>query len=112
VKVILAAITGNSAHLTETVSGHQYRAMRVSLVGAAWFGLWLAASPAFAQISGAPDVRAGDKAPAAGSNTAPSPPTPSTPVTSPNEMSHQAMVEEQERRDREEAAERDRDDQG
>lgn len=81
--------------------------MKISLVGAAWLGLWLAASPAFAQVSGASDVRPGDKA----SNTAP-PPTPAAPAASPDEIAHQAMVEEQERRDREEQAERDRDDQG
>ncbi|MGZ5920266.1 MAG: hypothetical protein ACXWLT_00690 [Rhizomicrobium sp.] len=80
--------------------------MKISLVGAAWLGLWLAASPAFAQVSRASDVRPGDKAP----DTAPPPPT--APTASPDEIAHQAMVEEQERRDREEQAERDRDDQG
>jgi hypothetical protein len=82
--------------------------MKISLVGAAWLGLWLAASPAFAQVSRASDVRPGDKA----SDAAPSPPTLPTPAASPDEIAHQAMVEEQERRDREEQAERDRDDQG
>jgi hypothetical protein len=81
--------------------------MKISLVGAAWLGVWLAASPVFAQVSRASDVHPGDKAP----GTAP-PPTPTTPTASPDEIAHQAMVEEQERRDREEQAERDRDDQG
>jgi hypothetical protein len=82
--------------------------MKISLIGAVWLGLWLAASPALAQVSGPSDIRAGDKAP----DTAQSPPTPPAPAADPDEISHQAMVEEQERRDREEQAERDRDDQG
>jgi hypothetical protein len=111
-KVIPAAITG-ILHLTTAGSGHQYRAMRVFLVFAAWLGLWLAASPAIAQMSEGSDVRAGDKATdGARSAAVPSPPTPSTPTASPDEIAHQAMVEEQERRDRAEQAERDRDDQG
>ena len=81
--------------------------MKISLVGAAWLGLWLVASPAFAQVSRASDVRPGDKPP----DTAP-PPIPAAPTASPDQIAHQAMVEEQERRDREEQAERDRDDQG
>jgi hypothetical protein len=85
--------------------------MRVFLIGTTWLGLWLAASPASAQMPGATDtVRAGDKASDAGSNTPPS--APQTQMTSPDENSHQAITEEQERRDREEQAERDRDDQG
>jgi hypothetical protein len=87
--------------------------MRVFLVCAAWLGLWLAASPVFAQMSGVSDIRAGDKAPDGPGSAAMSPrPNPSTPTANPDEISHQAMVEEQERRDREEQAERDRDDQG
>ncbi|MEO7053864.1 MAG: hypothetical protein ABI191_02730 [Rhizomicrobium sp.] len=39
------------------------------------------------------------------------PSAPPAPAASPEEISHQAMVEEQERRDRETEAERDRDDQ-
>ena len=80
--------------------------MKIPLIGAAWLGLWLAAFPAFAQAPGTSGVRPGDGTP----NTAP--PTPPTPAASPDEIAHQAMVEEQERRDREEQAERDRDDQG
>jgi hypothetical protein len=86
--------------------------MRVFLIGVAWLGLWLTALPAFAQVSGAADVQASDKASHAAPNTAAPPPTSQTPMASPDEISHQAMVEEQERRDREEQAERDRDDQG
>ncbi|MES2292291.1 MAG: hypothetical protein V4527_03225 [Pseudomonadota bacterium] len=82
--------------------------MKISLIGAAWLGLWFAASPVFAQAPGPSDVRAGDKTP----DTAPPPPIPPASAASPDEIAHQAMVEEQERRDREEQAERDRDDQG
>jgi hypothetical protein len=81
--------------------------MRIFLIAAA--GLWLAVSSADAQTPGATGVRAGDKASDAGSNTAP-PPAPRTPAATQAEISHQAMVDEQERRDREEQAERDRDD--
>jgi hypothetical protein len=83
--------------------------MRIFLIAAAW--LWLAASSANAQAPGTTDVRAGDKASEAGSNTV-RPPTPQTPAATPAEISHRAMVEEQERRDSEEQAERDRDDRG
>lgn len=82
--------------------------MRESLIGAAVLGFYLIASPVFAQDSKAA-TGVSDKTPGADPAAAPAPPQ--NPVKSPEEIAHQAMVEEQERRDREEQAERDRDDQ-
>jgi hypothetical protein len=84
--------------------------MRNPLIGAAVLGFCLIASPVFAQGSAA---TANDKPPTAASGAAP--PSPQTPaknaVKNPEDIAHQAMVEEQERRDRAAEAERDRDDQ-
>jgi hypothetical protein len=82
--------------------------MRGSLIGAAVLGFCLLALPVFAQGSKAA-ASAGDKTPSAVSTKPP--PPPQNPAKSPEEIAHQAMVEEQERRDRAAEAERDRDDQ-
>lgn len=72
-------------------------------------GVWLAASPAQAQSTGDTAKRHEDHSP---ESKAPPPQAPQrTPTAGADETSHDAMVEEQERRDREEQAERDRDDQ-
>ena len=78
--------------------------MKLSLLGAMGLSFWLAAIPALAQAPN-PSKPAG-KPP----QSVVPPPAPRAPATTPEEKSHQAMVEEQERRDREAEAERDRDD--
>jgi hypothetical protein len=82
--------------------------MRTALIAALGIGIWLAASPAIAQNTAAPP--SGDTNQSR--SGAPDAPTPQAPSASPEEIAHQAMVDEQERRDREAEAERDRDDQG
>lgn len=81
--------------------------MKTTLIFAASLGFFLAAGPLAAQTS-----RQGvEKPPKAAPASQPPQPVSQPPATGPQEMSHQAMVEEQERRDREAQAERDRDDQ-
>jgi hypothetical protein len=81
--------------------------MKIALTSALCLGFCLVALPGFAQAPASP--KGVEKTPDANPPAAPRPPAP--PAASPDEISHQAMVEEQERRDREEQAERDRDDQ-
>lgn len=78
--------------------------MKIALIGAMGLSFWLAAYPAIAQTPNPPKP--------AGKPTQKvvPPPAPRSPVATPEDRSHQAMVEEQERRDREAEAERDRDD--
>ena len=83
--------------------------MRDFLIGAAVLGFCLIASPVLAQGSKAAAI-ASDKTQGAVPTTPPTP-SPQSPAKSPDEIDHQAMVEEQERRDRAVEAERDRDDQ-
>lgn len=86
--------------------------MRTPLIGALSLGLWLAAIPVIAQT---PNPAQGTEKKNTGKPPEIVAPTPSpaqqAPAAGPGELSHQAMVEEQERRDREVEAERDRDDQ-
>jgi hypothetical protein len=79
--------------------------MKILLIGAVSLGLWLAALPAGAQTANLPkNTQAPPRV------AAPPSPVPQRPAASPEELSHQAMVEEQKRRDREAEAERERDD--
>ena len=72
-------------------------------------GLLAAASPSEAQTTDEPARHPAAMQPS--SETAPAPPRTESPPMEPGEISHEEMVKEQERRDREEEAERDRDDQ-
>ncbi|MBN9545604.1 MAG: hypothetical protein J0I19_09030 [Alphaproteobacteria bacterium] len=87
--------------------------MKSPLIGAIGLGFWLAVIPAIAQTPNPPpgaEKRDTGKSPQAARPAGPPAPAPQTPAAHPEELSHQAMVEEQERRDREAEAERDRDD--
>jgi hypothetical protein len=111
VQWVKAALTGRSPPRFDLPSGRapNWSPMKIVLMGAACLGFWLAAAPSIAQTPGPPkSIQGAPKVPAPAT---PSPPVPQPPVAGSEEMSHQAMVEEQERRDREEQAERDRDDQ-
>jgi hypothetical protein len=83
--------------------------MKIELAGAACLAALLCASSSGAQEPAAPPAQHG-QIPSGAEAHATSPP-PAPPAAKPDEISHEAMVEEQERRDREEQAERDRDDQ-
>ena len=81
---------------------------RCFLIGAAVLGFCLIASPVFAQGS---EAAASAGEPTRGAVSTEPPPPPQNPTKSSEaEIAHQAMVEEQERRDRAAEAERDRDD--
>lgn len=81
--------------------------MKTSLTGAMGLCLWLAAIPAVAQVPN-PPKNAG-KPPPVAAPVAPLP-APQAPAANPAELTYQAIVEEQKRRDREAEAERERDD--
>jgi hypothetical protein len=85
-------------------------AVRVLLIGAVCLGLGLAVPPSHAQTSRDPGTKSESEKSATGSPAAPLAAQPA-PAANSDQPSHDAMVEEQERRDREEQAERDRDDQ-
>ncbi len=87
-------------------AGRHTHAMMIR-IGAACAITLLALAPGFAETKTTP--KAGDTPAAVPSPTPPA--NAPAPVSSPPELSHQDMVEEQERRDREAQAERDRDDQ-
>lgn len=92
--------------MTVPPGAHHSAPMKKFRIGAIGLGFWLAASHAMAQPSSPP--KGPGKPPQI---AAPKPPpAPPAPASTPDEMSHQAMVEEQERRDREAEAERDRND--
>jgi len=82
--------------------------MKATRIGAIAWVFWTVAMPANAQTTTVPQP--GEK-PAGPTPPATMPRSPQPPATEPEKISHQAMVEEQERRDREAEAERDRDDQ-
>ena len=84
--------------------------MRSMLIEFTCASLWLAAAPAYAQAPGDTPVKHQDKPSEAGSHATPHPVTPQTSSTGAAELSSDAMMKEQQRRDREEQAERDRDD--
>lgn len=85
--------------------------MRRMLAVAICLGAWFTASAAFAQTRADPHTGPKGEMPREDPNTKPAPPTSQKRATTADDFSHDAMVEEQERRDREEQAERDRDDQ-
>jgi len=82
--------------------------MKTSLTGAMGLCLWLAAFPAVAQIPNPPKNTG--KPPPVAAPVATPPPAPEAAAANPAELTHQAIVEEQKRRDREAEAERERDD--
>ena len=77
-------------------------------IGLACAGVLLMLQAGFAQTDAPP--QAGQTPPASVSSSPPA--AAPAPQSVPPEISHEEMVKEQERRDREEEAERDRDDQG
>lgn len=81
------------------------------LVVAACLGAWVTASPAFAQTRADQHTEPKGETSREDPNAKPAPTTSQKHATTTDDISHDAMVEEQERRDREEQAERDRDDQ-
>lgn len=85
--------------------------MKFELTGAIWLAILLAAPPALAQESGTATVQSDKPLPGKEPRVALPSAASQPPTAKPDEISHDAMVEEQERRDREEQAERDRDDQ-
>ena len=82
--------------------------MRFAGLASIWLGFAVAAGPALAEPTGAAVPYPPSAQPDRG--TPPTQPREETPSTPPGEISHEEMVKEQERRDREEEAERDRDD--
>ena len=84
--------------------------MRTLLIGAACLGVWLGASPSLAQSIGDTATKPEVDSPNMESKAPPPRATQPVPAASAN-APPDAIVEEQERRDREEQAERDRDDQ-
>ncbi len=85
--------------------------MRRMLVVAVCLGAWFAAFPAFAQTLADPHTGPKGGVAREDPNAKPAPTTSQKHAETTDDLSHDAMVEEQERRDREEQAERDRDDQ-
>jgi hypothetical protein len=83
--------------------------MKIELAGAVCLAVLLWVSSSRAQEPAATPTQRGQISPNAEAPATSPPSTP--PAAKPDEISHEAMVEEQERRDREEQAERDRDDQ-
>jgi hypothetical protein len=83
--------------------------MKINLIGAVFLAAPLLAAPSAAQEPVA--ATAVPRQTSIDTETHAASPAPQTPAAKPDEISHEAMVEEQEKRDREEQAERDRDDQ-